>query len=68
MDILESGSFYFSVRKKISKMFKSSGVDELIVYCGVISANLLFRVDKRKSFKSIICKTYSNLTALGNLL
>lgn len=45
-------------------MFKSAGVDEVIVYRWVNSARQLFRVDKRKSSKSIISKTYSNLTAL----
>lgn len=46
------------------KKIKSSGVNEVIVYCGVISACQLFRVDKRKSSKSILCTTYSNFTAL----
>lgn len=63
-----SGVFYFSLQKKRSIMFKSAGVDEVIVYRWVNSVRQLFRVDKRKSSKSIISKTYSNLTALWKLL
>lgn len=50
--------------EKRSIMFKSAGIDEVIVYRWVNSARQLLRVDKRKISKSIISKTYSNLTAL----
>lgn len=45
-------------------MFKSSIDDEVVVYRGLISAQQLLRGDKRKNSKSIICKTYANLTAV----
>lgn len=45
-----------SAGKTRRKMFKSSIVDAVVVYRGLIS--------ERKSSKSIICKTYGNLTAV----